>query len=299
MIRLLKHDPVNTMTALGKYIIAPSILLWCLNHDEDWYKELDPEIKNTCWCLPGGVRIPKPQEAGIFFGSGVEMILDMASNEDPAAMENFGRTFVANAAPNFLPTLFLPIIEWQANYSFFRDQPLTGKRLERLPDELQYNPGTSEVAKAIGSVTKWSPVKIDNTIRGYTGTMGMFLAQVFDPLVAEKRNMPTKKFGELTFIRDFTLNDNIKNRSVNDFYDMLAAANEQHAGYGVKGKPIAAVKAVRKAGQLISDANKDIRNITTSASLTPDEKRNRIDKKKAYIRNVAKMADAKFSKYFK
>lgn len=298
MIRLLKHDSVNTMTALGKYIIAPSILLWCLNHDEDWYKELDPEIKNTCWCLPGGVRIPKPQEAGIFFGSGVEMILDMASNEDPAAMENFGRTFVANAAPNFLPTLFLPIIEWQANYSFFRDQPLTGKRLERLPDELQYNPGTSEVAKAIGSVTKWSPVKIDNTIRGYTGTMGMFLAQMFDPLVAEKRNMPTKKFGELTFIRDFTLNDNIKNRSVNDFYDMLAAANEQHAGYGVKGRPTAVVKNIRKAGELISKANKDIRNITTSTALSPDEKRARIDKRREYIRNIAKRANQLYGKYY-
>lgn len=298
MIRLLKNDPVNTMTALGKYIIVPSILLWCLNHDEDWYKELDPEIKNTCWCLPGGVRIPKPQEAGIFFGSGVEMILDMASNEDPAAMENFGKTFLANASPNFLPTLFLPIVEWQANYSFFRGQPLTGKRLERLPDELQYNPGTSEAAKAIGSVTKWSPVKIDNTIRGYTGTMGMFLAQVFDPLVAEKRNMPTKKFGELTFIRDFTLNDNIKNRSVNDFYDMMAEANEQHAGYGVKGRPTAVVKNIRKAGELISKANKDIRNITTSTALSPDEKRARIDKRKEYIRNVAKKANQLYGKYY-
>lgn len=298
MIRLLKNDPVNTMTALGKYIIVPSILLWCLNHDEDWYKELDPEVKNTCWCLPGGIRIPKPQEAGIFFGSGVEAILDMASNEDPAAMENFGKTFLANASPNFLPTLFLPIVEWQANYSFFRGQPLTGKRLERLPDELQYNPGTSEAAKAIGSVTKWSPVKIDNTIRGYTGTMGMFLAQVFDPLVAEKRNMPTKKFGELTFIRDFTLNDNIKNRSVNDFYDMLAAANEQHSGYGVKGKPTAVVKNIRKAGELISKANKDIRNITTSTALSPDEKRARIDKRKEYIRNVAKKANQLYGKYY-
>lgn len=298
MIRLLKNDPVNTMTALGKYIIVPSILLWCLNHDEDWYKELDPEVKNTCWCLPGGIRIPKPQEAGIFFGSGVEAILDMASNEDPAAMENFGKTFLANASPNFLPTLFLPIVEWQANYSFFRGQPLTGKRLERLPDELQYNPGTSEAAKAIGSVTKWSPVKIDNTIRGYTGTMGMFLAQVFDPLVAEKRNMPTKKFGELTFIRDFTLNDNIKNRSVNDFYDMLAAANEQHSGYGVKGRPTAVVKNIRKAGELISKANKDIRNITTSTALSPDEKRARIDKRKEYIRNVAKKANQLYGKYY-
>lgn len=52
------------------------------------------------------------------------------------------------------------------------------------------------------------------------------------------------------------MNDNIKNRSVNDFYDMLAAANEQHAGYGVKGRPTAVVKNIRKAGELISKANK-------------------------------------------
>ena len=163
---------------------------------------------------------------------------------------------------------------------------------------MQYNPGTSEAAKAVGSVTKWSPVKIDNTIRGYTGTMGMFLAQVFDPLVAEKRNMPTKKFGELTFIRDFTLNDNIKNRSVNDFYEMMAAANEQHAGYGVKGRPTAVVKNIRKAGELISKANKDIRNITTSTAISPDEKRARIDKRKEYIRNVAKRANQLYGKYY-
>lgn len=299
MIRLLKDDPVGTATALGKYIVLPSVLLWALNHDEDWYKELDPNIKNTCWCLPGGIRIPKPQEAGVFFGSGIEMILDMATNADPEAMGAWGEAFKDAALPNFVPTIFLPLLEWQANYSYFRGQPITGKRLERLPDEMQFNPGTSEVAKAIGHVLKVSPVKIDNTIRGYTGTMGMFFAQSLDSFVAEKRNMPAKKISEITFVRDFTLNDNLQNRSVNDFYDMLDVANKQHAGYGMKGKPIAAVKAVRKAGQLISDANKDIRNITTSSALSPDEKRVRIDKKKAYIQNVAKMADAKFGKYFK
>ena len=298
MIRLLKDDPVGTMTALGKYIVLPSVILWALNHDEDWYKELDPNIKNTCWCLPGGIRIPKPQEAGIFFGSGIEMILDMATKTDPEAMGEWAEAFKDASLPNFVPTLFLPILEWQANYSYFRGQPITGKRLERLPDEMQFNPGTSEVAKAVGQLLKVSPVKVDNTIRGYTGTMGMFLAQSVDTLVAEKRNMPTKKFSELTFVRDFMLNDNIKNRSVNDFYDMLDAANKQHAGYGVKGKPAAAVQLVRKAGQLISSANKDIRNITTS-TLSPDEKRARIDKKKAYIQNVAKAANTKFGKYFK
>lgn len=299
MIRLMKDDPVGTVTALGKYIVLPSVILWALNHDEDWYKELDPNIKNTCWCLPGGIRIPKPQEAGVFFGSGIEMVLDMATKTDPEAMWEWAEAFKDAALPNFVPTLFLPLLEWKANYSYFRGQPITGKRLERLPDEMQFNPGTSEVAKAVGQVLKVSPVKVDNTIRGYTGTMGMFLAQSLDPLVAEKRNMPTKKFSELTFVRDFMLNDNIKNRSVNDFYDMLDTANKQHAGYGVKDKPVTAVKLVRKAGQLISNANKDIRNITTSTALSPDEKRARIDKKKAYIKNVAKAANAKFGKYFR
>lgn len=299
MIRLMKDDPVGTVTALGKYIVLPSVILWALNHDEDWYKELDPNIKNTCWCLPGGIRIPKPQEAGVFFGSGIEMVLDMATKTDPEAMWEWAEAFKDAALPNFVPTLFLPLLEWKANYSYFRGQPITGKRLERLPDEMQFNPGTSEVAKAVGQVLKVSPVKVDNTIRGYTGTMGMFLAQSLDPLVAEKRNMPTKKFSELTFVRDFMLNDNIKNRSVNDFYDMLDTANKQHAGYGVKGKPVTAVKLVRKAGQLISNANKDIRNITTSTVLSPDEKRARIDKKKAYIKNVARAANAKFGKYFR
>lgn len=217
MIRLMKDDPVGTVTALGKYIVLPSVILWALNHDEDWYKELDPNIKNTCWCLPGGIRIPKPQEAGVFFGSGIEMVLDMATKTDPEAMGEWAEAFKDAALPNFVPTLVLPLLEWKANYSYFRGQPITGKRLERLPDEMQFNPGTSEVAKAVGQVLKVSPVKVDNTIRGYTGTMGMFLAQSLDPLVAEKRNMPTKKFSELTFVRDFMLNDNIKNRSVNVF----------------------------------------------------------------------------------
>lgn len=61
-------------------------------------------------------------------------------------------------------------------------QRVAGRRLEQLPDEQQFNPTTSEVEKAIGSTLKLSPVKIDNLIRGYTGTIGMFLAQALDPL---------------------------------------------------------------------------------------------------------------------
>ena len=298
MVRLIKNDPVGTGVKLATYIILPSLALWAMNHDEDWYKELDPEIKATCWCLPGGIRIPKPQECGILFGSGAEAMLDAAFNDDPVAVGNWAKTFTANMAPSILPTVFLPLIEWQANYSFFRGQSITPQRLQNLPDELQYTPNTSAAARTIGGVTGLSPVKIDNTIRGYTGTMGMFIVQQFDWFANDKQNMPYKKVSEWPFLRDFTVNQNIQNRSVNDFYDMLGKANKQHAGYGKKGQPSAAVQGVRQAGRLISEAQKDIRALTVNPRLSPEAKRARIDQRKAYIKNVAEKANARYGRFF-
>lgn len=298
MVRLFKNDPVGTSAKLAMYIILPSVALWALNHDEDWYKELNPEIKATCWCLPGGLRIPKPQEAGILFGSGIEAMLDAAFNKDPDAIGNWSKVFATNMLPSVLPTIALPIIEWQANYSFFRGSSITPQRLQNLPDELQYTPNTSAAARTLGSALKLSPVKIDNTIRGYTGTMGMFLVQQFDWFADDKQNMPYKKVSEWPFLRDFTVNQNIQNRSVDDFYKMLRKANEQHAGYGKKGKPTPAVQGVRKAGQLISKAQKDIRELTVNPRLSPEAKRQRIDQKKTYIKNVANKANNRFGKFF-
>ena len=298
MVRLIKQDPVGTGTKLAMYIVLPSLALWALNHDEDWYKEIDPEVKATCWLLPGGLRIPKPQEAGILFGSGIEAVLDQAFNKDPEAISNWAKVFGGNIAPSIMPTIFLPLLEWQANYSFFRGQSITPQRLQNLPDELQYTPNTSAAARTLGSALKLSPVKIDNTIRGYTGTMGMTLVQQLDWFADEKQNMPYKKVSEWPFLRDFTVNQNIQNRSVDDFYKMLNKANEQHAGYGKKGKPTPAVQGVRKAGQLISKAQKDIRELTVNPRLSPEAKRQRIDQKKTYIKNVANKANNRFGKFF-
>lgn len=297
LYRLLRDNPVQTSLKLAEYIILPSIILWCMNHDEDWYKELDPAIKNTNWCLPGGLRIPKPQEAGVLFGSGIEAMLDAASGQDKKAMSNWADTFIDNMKPGIIPTVFLPILEWQANYSYFRNQQLVSKRLQQLPDEQQYTNSTSEASKAIGRVTGLSPVKIDNTIRGYTGTMGMFLWGLPDSFAAEKQNLPEKKWSELQFFRDFNVTAMNQNRSVDEFYELLDAANKQHAGYGKKGKPTKAVQSVRTAGKMINDLNKDIQRITNSR-LSSEEKRKHIDKKRAQIKRISQLAVSRYGKYF-
>ena len=296
LYRLFRDNPVGTAVNVAKYIVLPSMVLWAMNYDDEEYKELDPKIKMTHWII-GDVRIPKPQEAGVLFGSGIEAMLDLAMGNDPEAMKHWAKQVVDGVSPNIIPTVILPLIEWQANYSFFRDGKLVGYREERLPDELQYKDSTSELSKDLGKLTGLSPIKLDNTVRGYTGTMGMLLWQAYDIGSMDKAKLPEKKITELPLIRDFFVNDYNARRSVDDFYKLAEQADKQHAGYGVKGKPTAVVQGIRRAKQQISNINKDIRNITAS-NLTPSEKRERIDKKREIMHRIAKQANDRYGKFY-
>lgn len=297
MVRLFREDFVGTSLKVFKYIVLPSLLIMAMNWDEDWYKDLDPDIKNNYWCLGRNIRIPKPQEAGVLFGSGIEALFQQAAEKDKDAVSNFLKAFINNVIPSVLPTLILPLIEWSANYSFFKGRPLVGNKYSRLPDELQYNDYTSELSKGIGNVFKVSPMKIDNLVRGYTGTMGALLWSMAGEPFAKANNLPAKHFSELPFVRDFNVTDANLSRPMNEFYGILDKANRQHAGYGVKGKPEAAVKGIRSAGAMISKIRKDIDKITHS-NLTPERKRELIDKRKEKMNQIAKQATARYGKYF-
>ena len=297
MVRLFREDFVGTSLKVLKYIVLPSLLIMAMNWDEDWYKDLDPDIKNNYWCLGRNIRIPKPQEAGVLFGSGIEALFQQAADKDKDAVSNFLKAFSSNMMPSVLPTLILPLIEWSANYSFFKGRSLVGNKYSRLPDELQYNDYTSELSKGIGSTLKVSPMKIDNLVRGYTGTMGALLWSMAGEPFAKANNLPAKHFSELPFVRDFNVTDANLSRPMNEFYGILDKANRQHAGYGVKGKPEAAVKGIRSAGSMISKIRKDIDKITHS-NLTPGRKRELIDKRKEKMNQIAKQATARYGKYF-
>lgn len=297
MVRLFREDFVGTSLKVFKYIMLPSLLIMAMNWDEDWYKDLDPDIKNNYWCVGRNIRIPKPQEAGVLFGSGIEALFQQAADKDKDAVSNFLKALISNMIPGIVPTLFLPILEWQANYSYFKGRQLVGSKYQRLPDELQYNDYTSELSKGIGSTLKVSPMKIDNLVRGYTGTMGALLWGAAGEPFAKANNLPAKHFNEILFVRDFNVTDANLSRPMNEFYGILDKANRQHAGYGVKGKPEAAVKGIRSAGSMISKIRKDIDKITHS-NLTPERKRELIDKRKEKMNQIAKQANARYGKYF-
>lgn len=294
MYRLFKEDPMGTSQKVFQYIVLPSIILMAMNWDKDWYKDLDPDIKSNYWCISDKVRIPKPQEAGVLFGSGIEALITQAAGRDKEAVGNALSAFLENMLPNIVPTLFLPLLEWQSNYNYFKGRQIVGNKYKNLPDELQYSDYTSEAAKGVGSVLKVSPMKVDNLVRGYTGTMGAFLWSAPDFVTNKAKDAPTKNWYEYYPIRDFTVTDSNLSRPMNEFYDLLEKVNKQHAGYGKKGEPNATTQAVRKVGTMLSNYRKEIEKITKSKGLTPDKKREFIDARKKKMNELAKRTVEKY-----
>ncbi|MBP2652634.1 MAG: hypothetical protein H6Q73_203 [Firmicutes bacterium] len=292
-IRGMINNPKRAIPLALMYITLPSIVTWLMNHDKDWYKELSDDIKNGCWLLEHNgtiIRVPKPFEPGIFFGSAVERALDKAYGEDPKAVEKWVSYAAQGFAPNVIPTLVGPIIEWMTNYSFFTGKSVVGKKEQRLPDEYQFNDYTSEAAKKLGRATGLSPEKIDNTINGYLGSAGKFFVGLGDTFIGDKKEMPAKNWNEIPGVRGLTYTSFKNSNSVNEFYEKLDEMEKNHAATGKKGIVPADLKKFRTAEQTIKDLHKENRGITSNVNLSAEQKRQKIDTNNAKILQLAKKA---------
>jgi hypothetical protein len=131
-----------------------SILFYLLASNDDRYKELEPWEKNYFWHIPLGpnqpiLRIPKPFESGVLFGSiPVAMIEWALGRDDGRGVREALHAAWQAATPEFVPTLIRPIVEFQANYDFFRGKFIEDPGLKRLPVGMRAKPWTTETAKA-------------------------------------------------------------------------------------------------------------------------------------------------------
>jgi len=304
MVRAFREKPMQTTFKAVSGITLPSILLYMHNRNDPRYQELPQWQKDLFWIIPVGddgpiIRIPKPFEVGIIFGTVPEHILSWVDNDDPEALTSVAKTILEASSPGYMPTALLPIVENTANYSFFRQRPIVSQSSQNLPKEMQANRYTSETAKEVGKLIKQSPAKIENLIYGYTAGLGQYAIDISDKLleklgVVSPPPKPAKTAADMPFLRAFVAREPIGSgsESVNKFYDLYEEANQvktaakelaekgqnQQAVDYLKSHPAGFyTKGLNKVAATFSELRKKRDAVLESRDLTPEQKKRALD----------------------
>jgi len=301
MVRSFKEDPAGTSSKVFLSVTLPSIVLWYMNKDDPRYQELPQWQKDIFWIIPTKdtlIKIPKPFEVGILFGTSVERMLqwseDKAKGNKRNAFKGFGDTVVGAMLPGWIPTAMLPVIEWTTNYSFFMDRDIVPRSQEKLPDKLQYGTNTSAVGKLIGEKLNVSPSKVDNTIRGYTGGLGGLAMTLSDFAAGEFEKRPAMRVSEYPGIRAFTATPYRSSQSVQEFYDKLTEQEQLYNELKLtrqrpEGFNPGEYERLKTAAKLMAQVHKQEKDILANPKMSSEEKRNRLDQLKIMAVNYARI----------
>lgn len=233
--RTAKDHPLRTAAVAAGLMLA-SLLLYLNNRDKEAYKYTSQAERdlNFIYAPDDGsapIKIPGGFE-WMIFAALPRRIMEWLDGEDPELVSRLGESFGRLFGVNWIPTAVRPLIENYANWSFFRDRPLEPRGMERLPHGQRFSSRTSEVAKEIGELLDVGPEKIDNLIRGYTGTIGEDLVKAIDPLLRteERGEPPTRRWGDLPVLRRFIARTpNLSVAAVGRFYDLLETSQQAEA----------------------------------------------------------------------
>ena len=289
----------KAMMARSMMLLGLSTAYWMMVHDDDEYKKLSKEEKDNYWIIPSvklndkPLRFPIPFELGALFKVLPERLLEVSFGEDTPA--EFRESMVRNVQNNFninLPAFINPVIEDFTNHSFFTGEQLVGRGLQDESPRFQYTAGTTGLAKALGKELDYSPIKIDNYIRGYTGNMGIYTAQLLDSMFSVE-GMPTQattRVEQLPVIKRFFAGDS---GNLNAYYDLKKQVDEvtrtmsalERSGnmrdlepYIKEKMPLIMMKeyvgSVEKNMKQIREARHVINESTT---MSPDDKRAMLD----------------------
>lgn len=288
MFREWKANPMDMTVKTAMWITLPSVLLWELNKDDPRYQELPQWQKDIFWIIPTKdtlIKIPKPFELGILFGTVPERMLqwdyDKKRKQKGAGFKGLAGSVLDSMAPSFLPTALVPAIEAMTNHSIFMGRDIVPQSQQNTIPELQYGPYTSAVGRKIGETFGVSPRKIDNTIRGYGGSLAGLGLTFTDQMVGLDETRPAKRFSEQPGIRGFTATPYASSESVQEVYDaydrqlkLFNAGRELHRRMdGFDPREFEQMKNAVKAFQNINQAKKAV----MKSDLSSDAKRKRLD----------------------
>lgn len=270
-----KQIPFGLSAQAAMAITMPTVVNWAINHKDSRYQDAPQWEKDLYWLFPQDkwekaqspadamsrpedlrrqasdgswevnngttMKISKPFELGVLFGSLPERLLNKYFDANPHEVEDFAKTVIHGVVPNVIPTAVLPFMETATNYNLFRGRPIIPDHLQGVAPEMQYTPYTSGPARQIGKLLGYvpgirgsrmaSPMIIDNWIREWSGTGGQYALQIQGVVAnrvlgnAEIGQRPAMGMADVPFVKAFiSRNPDQGMQPIQDFYDLYNKA---------------------------------------------------------------------------
>lgn len=249
------RDPKGTMIKTAAFITLPSMILYFMNKDEEWYQDIPEWEKMLFWHFPIGqredgrpdkvFRLPMPFQFGTIFGYLPTKMFDEFSKAEPKAGKALRDAIATAYSVPLLPTAITPLVEIGINHSFFTGGPIVSQSQERILPEYQYTPNTTElsrkIAKALATIPGGiidekftSPIAIEHMVRGYGGTIGTMLLQELDTNLRkigylEDYDRPDPTITDNPVYGAFFSRNDIARQSLTDFYENAAEMEQIEA----------------------------------------------------------------------
>ena len=214
--------PMNERLNVRRKLIVRGMMLFGLSfayalamQDDEAYKNAKPEDKYGNWFVPldmfgikEPLRLPIPFELGYFFKALPEAIVNIATNEKGAeeaqkALKHIGQQIVPGLSNFFIPQAVKPALEVAFGTSLYTGRDIEPAREQGVEPGYRTQSSTTELAKAVGEMTGFSPIKLEFLIRGYTGQMGMAAIAALSAPFAGAGEGPapaTKRYSDLPLI---------------------------------------------------------------------------------------------------
>lgn len=305
-------------------ITLPTLLLKSINEGNPDYQDLTPVDKAAFWHLYFGdkhVRIPIPWLLGTTFKVGAESFYDitksMSANGDDRskeAWEGLYHNFVENLSGD-LPPLVQNYVELTTGKSApsplglilgteSRAPEVVPRRLQDLPESMQYTSRTSQLARWFGEHWGVSPVKLDRVISTFGGLVAKDALALIDEaaywsgLSEDKR--PEQRESNYLLLGNFVSNSTpSRTKYAEEFYDMLREATKNKNAQRIineKGLSDKSLESMEFNGvhlfaynRAISKLFRELRSIEDS-DMKPGEKKRQMDELQREINDLYKQA---------
>jgi hypothetical protein len=211
--------------------------------DDEGYKNAPDEVRDNNFLIPyTDKKIPLPKEIGFLFKSIPERLVNYyrryGTDEEQTVLNLLGSIVYggvsAYGSPNVTPALIKPGLEALTNHSFFLQRELESASMQKLDRSQRYTPSTSELAKAIGTlsqkigVVEVSPIMVDNFIRGLFGIAGSSTLLMTDALINPSR--ADRPLYQMPFASLFVY-DTTGGRAKNEFFELQDKVSRTNSTY--------------------------------------------------------------------